>query len=69
MGGGARGRGRGASAGAGALRAEPARPRAAGQPQAVLFQSAVLFKIVPERETVVMEVDAVVALMGMVYCR
>ena len=59
--GGARGRGRGA---AGALM----RMRPSGQPQAVASQSALLFKIAPGKETVVVGVDAIVALMGIVYC-
>ena len=54
----ARGRGAGASACASRGLAEPQ-----SQPEAVLS------KIVAGRETVVMGVDAVAALMGVVYCR
>ena len=59
--GGARGRGRGA---AGALMRASGQPRA----QAVASQSALLFKIAPGKETVVVGVDAIAALMGIVYC-
>ena len=63
---GARGRGRGAGASAtGRVRAfESGRPRAALD----LSQSALLFKIMPGREMVIVGIDAVVALMGIVYC-
>ena len=54
--GGARGRGRGAGASAGALPG-PARRRA-----------AVLFGMAPGRETMVMDAEAVMALMDVVYC-
>ena len=57
--GGARGRGRDAAV---------ALMRASGQPQAVASQSALLFKIAPGKKTVVVGVDAIVALMGIVYC-
>ena len=56
---GARGRGRGRGAGL-------ARPHVVGPTRP--FQSAVLFRMLPGRETVVVDVDAVVALMGVVYC-
>ena len=36
--------------------------------EAVPCQSAVLFKLLPGRETVAVDVDAIVALMGNVYC-
>ena len=58
------GHGRGRGAGASRVRRRGDAPCALGQ----LFQSAVLFKIVPGRGTVVMGVDAVVALIGIVYC-
>ena len=36
--------------------------------EAAPCQSAVLFKLLPGRETVAVDVDAIVALMGIVYC-
>ena len=61
---GARGRGLSTVAGSGDQRRR-ARPRAAGQP--LPFQSAVLFGMVPWREAVAMGVDAVAALLGVIY--
>ena len=57
MRGGARRRGQGAG---------PARSHVVGP--TLPFQSAVLFRILPGRETVVVDVDAVVALIGVMFC-
>ena len=37
-------------------------------PCARLLPARVLFKLLPGRETIVVDVDAIVALMGIVYC-
>ena len=62
--GGARGRARGRGATGSARASESGRPQAALD----LSQSALLFKIVPGREMVIVGIDAIVALMGIVYC-
>ena len=69
----ARGRGRGAGVGASASGARgrergASALRASASPQAVPPQNAVLFKVLPGRETVVVGVDAIVALEGIVHC-
>lgn len=65
----ARGRGRRAGASTSASKVRHGRGRGASSlREAAPSQSAVLFKLFPGRETAVVGVDAIVALMGIVYC-